>query len=139
GRSSPKLEDREERGERSHGIVCVEGDASHLFCLLSHPKRVDASHLSPVSSRFSADQSMNLSFPLRVRAVMIDLDGTLVDSIPDLAAAANGMLREMGCRELDVEVIRTYVGKGIPNLVARSLTGSLDGAVPQELLERAMP
>src|SRR5262249_52365281 len=54
-------------------------------------------------------------------------------------AAANGMLRELGRRELDVEVIRTFVGKGIPNLVARSLTGSLDGTVPHELLERAMP
>ena len=80
-----------------------------------------------------------LIFPLRVKAVMIDLDGTLVDSIPDLAAAANGMLREMGHRELDVDVVRTYVGKGIPNLVARALTGSLEGTVPQEVLARAMP
>lgn len=78
-------------------------------------------------------------FPLRVKAVMIDLDGTLVDSIPDLAAAANGMLREMGRQPLDVEVIRTFVGKGIPNLVARSLTGSLEGTVAPEVLERAMP
>jgi len=82
---------------------------------------------------------MKTPFPLRVKAVMIDLDGTLVDSIPDLAAAANGMLRELSYRELDVEVIRTFVGKGIPNLVARALTGSLDGQVPRELLERAMP
>ena len=82
---------------------------------------------------------MSVAFPLRVKAVMIDLDGTLVDSIPDLAFAANGMLRGLGYRELDVDVIRTFVGKGIPNLVARSLTGSLDGQVPQDLLERAMP
>jgi len=80
-----------------------------------------------------------MKFPLRVKAVMIDLDGTLVDSIPDLAAAANGMLREMGRPELPAEVIRTFVGKGIPNLVARSLTGDLDGTVPQDVLERAMP
>jgi phosphoglycolate phosphatase len=39
---------------------------------------------------------MKPSFPLRVKAVMIDLDGTLADTIPDLAAAANGMLRELG-------------------------------------------
>ena len=81
----------------------------------------------------------NVQFPLRIKAVMIDLDGTLVDSIPDLAAAANGMLREMGHRELDVDVIRTFVGKGIPNLVARSLTGSLEGTVSPDVLERAMP
>jgi phosphoglycolate phosphatase len=80
-----------------------------------------------------------MKFPLRVKAVMIDLDGTLVDSIPDLAAAANGMLREMGRAELPADVIRTFVGKGIPNLVARSLTGSLEGTVPQGVLERAMP
>ena len=82
---------------------------------------------------------MGLTFPLRVKAVMIDLDGTLVDSIPDLAAAANGMLREMGRAELGIDVIRTFVGKGIPNLVARALTGSLDGSVAPEVLERAMP
>ena len=33
--------------------------------------------------------------PLRVKAVMIDLDGTLADTIPDLAAATNGMLRDL--------------------------------------------
>ena len=80
-----------------------------------------------------------LTFPLRVKAVMIDLDGTLADTIPDLAAAANGMLRELGRQELPVDLIRTFVGKGIPNLVARALTNSLDGTVPQDLLERAMP
>jgi len=81
----------------------------------------------------------NINFPLPVKAVMIDLDGTLVDSIPDLAAAANGMLREMGRAELDIGLIRTFVGKGIPNLVSRSLTGRLDGEVSPETLARAMP
>ena len=81
----------------------------------------------------------NPTFPLRVKAVMIDLDGTLADTIPDLAAAANGMLRELGQPELGVDVIRTFVGKGIPNLVARALTGALDGQVAPDLLARAMP
>src|SRR6185436_8035891 len=79
------------------------------------------------------------SFPLQVKAVMIDLDGTLVDSIPDLAAAANGMLRELGRAELDIALVRTFVGKGIPNLVSRSLTGKLDGQVSPEALAQAMP
>ena len=44
---------------------------------------------------------------------MIDLDGTLVDSIPDLAAAANMMRAALGYPPLAVELIRTFVGKGI--------------------------
>ena len=52
---------------------------------------------------------MNQRFPLRVKAVTIDLDGTLADTIPDLAAAANMMLRELQRPALDVELIRTFV------------------------------
>lgn len=55
------------------------------------------------------------------RAILIDLDGTLLDSIPDLAAAANGMLAELGAPTLPIETITTYVGKGTENLVRRCL------------------
>lgn len=82
---------------------------------------------------------MSPQFPLRVKAVMIDLDGTLLDTIPDLAAAANLMLGELGRPALEVELIRTFVGKGIPNLVERSLAGALTGAVDPALFERALP
>lgn len=82
---------------------------------------------------------MSQRFPLRVKAVTIDLDGTLADTIPDLAVAANMMLRELGRPGLDVERIRTFVGKGIPKLIERALAGGLDGAAPEELLERALP
>jgi phosphoglycolate phosphatase len=78
-----------------------------------------------------------LSFPLAVKAVTIDLDGTLLDTIPDLAAAANMMLAELGRPALDVEVIRTYVGKGIARLVERTLDG--DGAPDPALMARALP
>jgi phosphoglycolate phosphatase len=78
-------------------------------------------------------------FPLSVKAVMIDLDGTLVDSIPDLAAAANMMLAELGRPALDVELVRTFVGKGITNLVERTLSGSMDGTADPELMARALP
>jgi len=82
---------------------------------------------------------MNLRFPLRVKAVMIDLDGTLADTIPDLAEAANRMLRELGRPELEPALIRTFVGKGIPRLVERALAGDLDGRVDGAQLERALP
>ena len=66
--------------------------------------------------------------PLAVRAVLLDLDGTLLDTVLDLHAAANAMLRDLACPEVSVESIRSYVGRGIPNLVKRVLAGSMDAA-----------
>jgi phosphoglycolate phosphatase len=81
---------------------------------------------------------MSRRFPLRVKAVMIDLDGTLADTIPDLAEAANMMLHELGRPALGPQLIRTFVGKGIPRLVERVLAGSLEGSVDGGLLARAL-
>ena len=82
---------------------------------------------------------MALSFPIAVKAVTIDLDGTLLDTIPDLAAAANMMLTEIGRPRLDEALIRTFVGKGIVNLVQRTLAGHIDGAADPELMARGFP
>lgn len=64
------------------------------------------------------------------RAALLDLDGTLLDSIPDLAFAANAMRLELGMTALREDVVATFVGKGVDNLVRRSLAGSLDAADP---------
>jgi phosphoglycolate phosphatase len=69
-----------------------------------------------------------ISSPLAVRAVLIDLDGTLLDTVRDLHAAANAMLRDLARPEVSVESIRSYVGRGIPNLVKRVLAGSMAAA-----------
>jgi phosphoglycolate phosphatase len=61
------------------------------------------------------------------RGVLIDLDGTLLDTVPDLAAAVNAMLADFGRPALPVEQVASYVGKGADVLVHRSLTESLDG------------
>lgn len=55
------------------------------------------------------------------RAALLDLDGTLLDSIPDLAFAANAMRVELGMIALREDVVATFVGKGVDNLVRRSL------------------
>ena len=62
------------------------------------------------------------------KAVLFDLDGTLLDTVLDLHAAANGMLRDLGRPEVVIEDIRAYVGRGIPNLVKRILAGNLEAA-----------
>jgi len=68
------------------------------------------------------------------RAVLLDLDGTLLDSVPDLALAANAMRIELGMPVLREDVIATFVGKGADNLVRRALSGSLQDADPEPAL-----
>lgn len=51
--------------------------------------------------------------------LLFDLDGTLVDSAPDLHAAATLMLREEGAAPLDLPTIRGFIGDGVPMLVER--------------------
>ena len=79
------------------------------------------------------------NFPLPVKAVMIDLDGTLLDTVKDLAIAVNLMLDKLRRSPLDEALVRTFVGKGIPNLVKRSLVGALAGEPDAALFERALP
>jgi phosphoglycolate phosphatase len=59
-----------------------------------------------------------------VRAVLLDLDGTLLDTAPDLAAAINAMLAGQGLEPLPERVIRDFIGQGIPRLVERSLVAA---------------
>ncbi len=82
---------------------------------------------------------MTLNFPIPVKAVMVDLDGTMLDTADDLAAAANAMLRELGIPERDPERIKSFIGKGLVKLVKRCLTDDPDGEPDPALLERAMP
>ena len=56
-----------------------------------------------------------------VDAVLFDLDGTLLDTIADLHAAANRMLDELGRPQRSLDEVRRFVGKGIPKLVERCL------------------
>ena len=57
----------------------------------------------------------------RVRALIFDLDGTLIDSKQDLIRSVNAMLVEMGRGKLHEETISGYIGHGAPTLVARAL------------------
>jgi phosphoglycolate phosphatase len=77
-------------------------------------------------------------FPLSVRVVAIDLDGTLLDTIHALAEAANRMRGELGLPPLPVERVRSFVGKGLATLVNRSLTDSLDEVAGGALFDRVM-
>lgn len=88
----------------------------------------------PSSSSFPAE----IEFPLVVKAIMIDLDGTLLDTAGDLAIAANIMLQELGRAELPLATIQSYIGEGILNLVKRCLANSFNSEPDSEFLSQAM-
>lgn len=75
---------------------------------------------------------------MAIQAVLFDLDGTLLETVPDLAAAVNAMLREMGRPEISQRQVGVYVGKGAESLVRRALSGSMDGQVDPDLFRQAM-
>ena len=73
------------------------------------------------------------SFPIPLKAVLLDLDGTLVDTVGDIATAANMMRASFGFAPLDPALIKTFVGKGIANLVARTLKDAVGEVGPTAL------
>ncbi|MDW8323400.1 MAG: phosphoglycolate phosphatase [Burkholderiales bacterium] len=77
--------------------------------------------------------------PLAVQAVVIDLDGTLLDTAADLADAAAAMATELGLPAPDPERLKTYIGNGVSRLVKRVLTGQMQAEPPAELFARALP
>jgi phosphoglycolate phosphatase len=59
--------------------------------------------------------------------ILIDVDGTLVDSVPDLAYCVDAMMAQIGRPPHGEAKVRNWVGNGVERLVRRALTGSLDG------------
>lgn len=59
----------------------------------------------------------------RQKAVIFDLDGTLLDTLEDLTDSVNAALRAYDCPEKTIDQIRMYVGNGIRNLMIRAVEG----------------
>ena len=66
-------------------------------------------------------------------AYLFDLDGTLVDSAPDLHATLNVILREEGCAPVTLEAVRAFIGEGARRLLQRSLEAQGEPAEPARL------
>ena len=82
---------------------------------------------------------MDMNFPLPIKAVVIDLDGTLLDTAPDLADAAIAMAAELGLPPIDLATVKTYIGNGVSRLVKRVLTRDMQAEPDAELFGRALP
>ena len=79
------------------------------------------------------------SFRTPARGVLFDLDGTLIDSAPDLVGACNDMLNVLGRPPVALETARGWIGNGARRLVERALTQDFDGEAPAQLMETAYP
>jgi phosphoglycolate phosphatase len=71
--------------------------------------------------------------------ILIDVDGTLVDSVPDLAFCVDELMRALGRPPHGEARVRNWVGNGVERLVRRALLGQLDGEPPDEDYARAYP
>ncbi|MGD8207215.1 MAG: phosphoglycolate phosphatase [Thiohalocapsa sp.] len=80
-----------------------------------------------------------MQFPIRPDMVLIDLDGTLIDSVPDLAYCVDEMMDRLGRPPRGEEAVRNWVGNGVERLVRRALTGTLDGEPSDADYDQAYP
>ncbi|ABB32515.1 HAD-superfamily hydrolase, subfamily IA, variant 1 [Geobacter metallireducens RCH3] len=68
-----------------------------------------------------------------VNLIIFDLDGTLIDSLPDLADATNHMLSSLGRPSIGQNAVRRLVGQGARRLVERALAGASEDEINQGL------
>jgi phosphoglycolate phosphatase len=81
----------------------------------------------------------NKTLPVeKIKLLIFDLDGTLIDSRLDLAHSVNAMLRNFGRHELPIDVIASYVGDGAPTLVRRALGDPQDEGFLQDAVHYFM-
>lgn len=71
--------------------------------------------------------------------ILIDVDGTLVDSVPDLAYCVNEMMKQLGMPVHGEARVREWVGNGVERLTRRALIGKLDGEPDGALFQKAYP
>jgi phosphoglycolate phosphatase len=71
--------------------------------------------------------------------VLIDVDGTMVNSVPDLAYSIDQMLLNLDMPVRGEDKVKNWVGNGIERLVKRALVNALDGDPDETLYQRALP
>lgn len=90
----------------------------------------------------SHTQAGSILTALKPQLILFDLDGTLIDSVPDLAAATDQMLIRLGREPAGEAQVRQWVGNGAPMLVKRALAGRTDVAAADQdqiVFEQAYP
>jgi len=73
------------------------------------------------------------------KMILIDVDGTLVDSVPDLAYCVDELMKVLGREPHGEAKVRDWVGNGVERLCRRALIGQLDGEPADEDFDKAYP
>ena len=76
---------------------------------------------------------------IQPKMILVDVDGTMVDSVPDLAFCVDAMMARLGRPPRGEAEVRNWVGNGVERLVRRALAGTLDGEPDESDYERAYP
>jgi phosphoglycolate phosphatase len=76
---------------------------------------------------------------IRPDFILIDLDGTLIDSVPDLAYCVDEMMKQLGMPTRGEDAVRNWVGNGVERLVRRALVNAIEGEPDETLFEKAYP
>jgi phosphoglycolate phosphatase len=71
--------------------------------------------------------------------ILIDVDGTLVDSVPDLAYCIDEMMKQLDMPVRGIDAVREWVGNGVETLTKRALVNALSGEPDAGLFAKAMP
>ena len=80
-----------------------------------------------------------MRFAHHKKLLIFDLDGTLINSIPDLSMAVNQMLKSLNADPIPLEKIKIFIGNGAKTLVTRSLNYTHENKVSKELFDKAFP
>lgn len=89
----------------------------------------------------SSDEAVNPvnRLPARPEMILIDLDGTLIDTVPDLAWSVDVMMAQLGLPARGEAAVRRWIGNGAERLVKRALVNDYDGEPDEALFRRAYP
>jgi len=71
--------------------------------------------------------------------ILIDVDGTLVDSVPDLAYCVDEMMKQLNLPVRGIDSVRNWVGNGVDRLIERALLNQLEGEADPEVFQKARP
>jgi len=71
--------------------------------------------------------------------VLIDLDGTLIDSVPDLTYCVDEMMKQIDMPVRGLDAVRQWVGNGVETLTERALVNAIDGKPDTDLMTKAYP
>ncbi len=75
----------------------------------------------------------------QIKLMAFDLDGTLLDSVPDIAQAVAHTMAELKLPAREQEQVRGWIGNGAQVLIKRALSGDINGDVPENVFKKAYP